>query len=190
MGEGDSAYARGSFPENYTSFGVFRKGKVYRDPVTREPLGIYAQGIGAVNLDKATGDVGSLTVVRSFEEMRPGDRLLPSEDRSVNSVFFPSSPVADINGVIIDVEGGVTQVGKFNVVMINRGSREGLEEGNVLAIYKKGEVVRDQVRGGMIALPDERAGLLMVFRTFDKMSLGLVLEADRPLTVNDKVVNP
>lgn len=190
VGEGDAAYARGSFPANFTSFGIYRKGKVYRDPATREFLGVHAQGIGTVNLDKVTGDVGSLTVVRSYEELRPGDRLLPSEDRSVNSVFFPSAPKSEVEGVILDVESGVSQIGKYNVVMISRGTREGLEEGNVLAIYKRGELVRDQVRGGTVALPDERAGLLMVFRTFEKMSLGLVLEADRPLSVEDKVKNP
>jgi len=76
------------------------------------------------------------------------------------------------------------------VVIINRGEREGLQIGNVLAIYKTGEVVRDRVKGGTVALPDERAGLLMIFRTFEKLSFGLVLEADRALAVNDKVRNP
>ena len=93
-------------------------------------------------------------------------------------------------GQLIDVEGGVTQIGKYNVVMINRGDREGLQVGNVLAIYKRGDMVRDRVKGGVVQLPDERAGLLMVFRTFNKMSLGLVLQADRQLSVGDKVENP
>ncbi|QEI13790.1 LysM peptidoglycan-binding domain-containing protein [Cellvibrio japonicus] len=190
VGEGDAAYARGNFAEGLTNYGIFRKGKIYKDPVTGEILGIYAQGIGTVNIDKIQGEVATVHVVRSYEEIRQGDRLLPSEDRSVDSIFFPSAPDTDIEGAIIDVEGGVTQVGKYNVVMVNRGEREGLQIGNVLAIYKKGEVVRDRVQGGSIALPDERAGLLMVFRTFDKMSLGLVLEADRPLAVTDKVKNP
>jgi hypothetical protein len=115
---------------------------------------------------------------------------LPSEDRSTSSVFYPSGPDTDIHGTIIAVEGGVTQVGKYNVVMINRGDREGLKEGNVLAIYKKGEIVVDRVTGGKVSLPDERAGLLMVFRTFKKMSFALVLEADRPLIVGDSLQNP
>lgn len=131
-----------------------------------------------------------MDVIRTYEEVRAGDQLLPSEDRSVDSLFHPSAPVDDINAQIIAVEGGVTQVGKFNVVIINRGEREGLQIGNVLAIYKAGEVVRDRIKGGKVALPDERAGLLMVFRTFEKLSFGLVLEADRALSVNDKVRNP
>lgn len=190
VGAGDSAYARGTFDAKYTNYGVFRKGEAYVDPETRELLGIHAQGIGTLSVDKMQGDVATVTVIRAYEEMRPGDHLLPSEDRAVDSTFYPSAPDTDIEGAIIAVEGGVTQVGKMNVVMINRGDREGLQIGNVLAIYKKGEVVRDRVKGGSVALPDERAGLLMVFRTFEKMSFGLVLEADRPLSVKDKIRNP
>lgn len=190
VGAGDRAYARGQFDANYANYGIYRKGQVFKDPVTKELLGVYAQGIGTVAVSKMTGDIATLDVVRTFEEVRPGDNLLPSEDRSVDSVFFPSSPDTEIEAQIIAVEGGVTQVGKFNVVMINKGEREGLQIGNVLAIYKAGEIVTDRVRGGKVALPDERAGLLMIFRTFEKMSFALVLESDRPLAVKDKVRNP
>ncbi len=189
-GAGDNAYARGSFDDGIDNYGVYRKGKAYKDPVTKEFLGIYAQSVGSVGVDKVDGDVATLAVVRANEELRPGDRLLPSEDRVVDSTFYPSAPDSEIVGQLIDVEGGVTQIGKYNVVMINRGDREGLQVGNVLAIYKRGDMVRDRVKGGVVQLPDERAGLLMVFRTFNKMSLGLVLQADRQLSVGDKVENP
>lgn len=190
VGAEDQAYARGSFDGTYSNYGVYRKGQIFKDPVTKEFLGVYAQGIGTVAIEKIEGEIAKVDIVRTYEEIRPGDQLLPSEDRSVDSLFYPSAPDDDINAQIIAVEGGVTQVGKFNVVIINRGEREGLQIGNVLAIYKTGEVVRDRVKGGKVALPDERAGLLMVFRTFEKLSFGLVLEADRPLAVNDKVRNP
>ncbi len=190
VGADDRAYARGSFDANYTNYGVFRKGQLFRDPVTKEVLGVHAQGIGSVSVSKMDGDIASLDVLRTYEEVRPGDHLLPSEDRSVDSIFYPSAPDVDIEAQIIAVEGGVTQVGKFNVVMINKGEREGLQIGNVMAIYRAGEIVTDRVRGGKVALPDERAGLLMVFRTFEKMSFALVLESDRPLAIKDKVRNP
>jgi hypothetical protein len=188
-GAGDEAYARGKFGD-LTNFGVYRKGQVFFDPKTKEALGLHALGIGSVSLKSLKGDVATVNVVRANEEIRIGDSLLPSEDRSTSSVFYPSSPDKDIKGTIIAVEGGVTQVGKYNVVMINRGDREGIKVGNVLAIYKKGEVVVDRVTGGKVSLPDERAGLLMVFRTFKKMSFALVLEADRPLLVGDSLQNP
>ena len=163
VGAGDRAYARGNFDAQYSNYGIYRKGQVFKDPVTKEFLGVYAQGIGTVSVAAKNDDVATLDVVRTYEEVRAGDALLPGEDRPVDSIFLPSAPDVDIEAQIIAVEGGVTQVGKFNVVMINRGDREGLQIGNVLAIYKAGEVVTDRVKGGKVVLPDERAGLLMVF---------------------------
>jgi len=189
VGAGDRAYARGKF-EDQTNYGVFRKGDILRDPITKEVLGVHALSVGTIAVRDIQDDIATVAVIRTSEEIRLGDRLLPSEDRAVDSTFYPSSPENDINGLILAVEGGVTQVGKMNVVMLNRGDREGLVVGNVLAIYKQGELVRDRVTGKAVQLPDERAGLLMVFRTFEKMSFALVLEADRPLSTNDKVRNP
>ncbi len=86
--------------------------------------------------------------------------------------------------------GGVSQVGQYDVVVLNRGEREGLEVGNVLAIYKKGAVARDRIAKEMVQLPSERAGLLMVFRTFEKVSYGIVLMAERSLAIKDEIRNP
>lgn len=190
VGAGDAAYARGKFTPGITGYGVYRQGEIFVDPKTREILGVHALGVGSVSVKSLQGDVATVAVQHTTEEIRMGDRLLASEDRPVNSTFYPSEPDSEVHGTIIAVEGGVTQVGKFNVVMINRGEREGMKAGNTLAIYKQGEKVRDRVTGGSVVLPDERAGLLMIFRTFKKMSFALVLEADRPLSVGDKVLNP
>ncbi|MNO82721.1 hypothetical protein D3C76_740050 [compost metagenome] len=122
--------------------------------------------------------------------MRPGDRLFPTEERAVNSTFVPSEPSTQINGTIIDVPRGVTQIGKYDVVTIDKGARDGLAEGNVLAIYKLGETVRDRVTDDLVKIPDERSGLVMIFRTYNRLSYGLVLTASRSLEVEDKVRNP
>lgn len=188
-GAGDRAYAKGNLQEE-SNYGVFRKGDILRDPITKEVLGVHALSVGMVSVRSQQDDVATVTVIRTSEEIRLGDRLLRSEDRAVDSTFYPSAPEDDIDGLILAVEGGVTQIGKMNVVILNRGDREGLSVGNVLAIYKQGELVRDRVTGKNVQLPDERAGLLMVFRTFEKMSFGLVLEADRPLSTLDKIRNP
>lgn len=81
-------------------------------------------------------------------------------------------------------------VGKLDVVTINLGEQDGLKEGNVLAIYKTGETVRDRVSGDQLKIPDERSGLLMVFRVYERVSYGLVLQASRQLAIMDKVKNP
>lgn len=189
-GMGDDLYARGTFDADDGTFGVYRQGDPYVDPETEEVLGIRAQDVGAVQLKAVNDDIGTVGVLRSEQEIRIGDRLLPGEERKINPVFYPSAPGDATDGVIIAVEGGVNNVGHLDVVAINRGERDGLVVGNMLAIYKKGETVADRVAKDTVTLPPERAGLIMVFRTFEKMSFGLVLNADRQLSVKDLVRNP
>lgn len=189
-GAGSEIYGRGTFDEALTGYGVYRRAKPYVDPETNELLGIQARDIGTAKLLALEGDVATMAMNRSTEEVRRGDVLLPEEERRLNANFFPSAPEGDIKGELIDVEGGVSQIGRMNVVIINKGAREGLTDGNLLAIYKRGETVRDPVTNDLVKTPDFRAGMLMVFRVFDKVSYGLVLKAERPLSVGDFVRNP
>ncbi|KRW60986.1 LysM peptidoglycan-binding domain-containing protein [Pseudomonas sp. TTU2014-080ASC] len=189
-GAGDRVYARGQFDANAPIYGIFRQGKTYIDPETKEFLGINADDIGSGEIVATEGDVGTLQLTRSTQEVRLADRLFPTEERPINSTFMPSEPQGEINGLILDVPRGVTQVGQFDVVTINKGLRDGLKEGNVLAIMKTGETVRDRVTGEAVKIPDENSGLLMVFRAYDKLSYGLVLRATRQLAIMDKVTNP
>lgn len=190
LGKGDRLYARGEFEGGVSVYGVYRRGETYIDPVTGELLGVQALDIGSGKMRALEDDIATLLMTRTTEEVRVGDRLLVEEERSIDSTFFPSAPDSDVDALIIAVEGGVSQVGKMDVVVINRGDREGLAVGNVLAVFKRGGQIKDRVKGDMVTLPDERAGLVMVFRTFEKLSLGLVLEAERPLAVKDLVRNP
>lgn len=189
-GAGDEIFGRGKFPDDVPSYGIYRRGEVFVDPETNELLGIQARDIGTAKLLSVENEVATMALNRSTEEVRRGDSLLPEEERRINANFFPSAPKGDIKGYLLTVEGGVNQIGFMNVVVINKGARDGLIEGNLLAIYKKGETVRDTVTNDLVKTPDFRAGLLMVFRVFDKVSYGLVMRAERPLAVGDKVRNP
>lgn len=189
-GAGDRIYARGQFDPQHSVYGIFRQGKVYTDAKTKELLGINADDIGGGEIVSTDGDIATLALQRTTEEVRIGDRLFVSEERPINSTFMPSAPSRPVEGLIIDVPRGVNQVAKYDVVTLNKGRRDGLIEGNVLAIYKTSETVRDRITGEQVKLPDERAGLLMVFRTYEKLSYGLVLNATRSLAVQDKVRNP
>ena len=188
-GSGDTFYARGQFDETPT-YGLYRVGEPYLDPVTQEILGIRAQDVGSAKVQRVADDIATMLATRSLEEVRIGERLLPHEERPLNSIFYPSAPESTVEGEIMAVEGGITQVGHLDVVSINRGEREGLEAGNILAIFKRGEEVTDYIAKEKINLPNEQAGLLMIFRAFEKMSYGLVIKAERPLAVNDIVKNP
>lgn len=189
-GAGNRVYARGKLPEGETGFGIFRQAKEFRDPKTNELLGVNADEIGSATLITKQGEVSTLQLVRTNQEVRNGDRVLPTEERNISATFQPSTPKTLINAEIVDVPRGVTQVGRSDVVLINKGARDGIEVGNVLSIYRLGETVKDQVEGGDVKLPDEEAGLLMIFRTYDKLSYGIVLSASRPLSVGDKLKNP
>jgi nucleoid-associated protein YgaU len=189
-GVGDRIFARGQFDPAQPVYGIFRQGKTYTDPQTQAFLGINADDIGSGEVLATEGDVATLALQRTTQEVRLGDRLFSGEERSINTTFMPSAPKNEINGLIIDVPRGVTQVGALDVVTLNKGQRDGLAEGNVLEVMKTGETVRDRITGQPLKIPDERAGLLMVFRTYDKLSYGLVLNASRSLAVMDKVRNP
>ncbi len=190
FGPGDGFYARGDWQGESTVYGIFRAGEIYRDPETREILGYEAIEVGAASVEARHGDVYTMALTSVKQDVRIGDRLLPTEERRVESTFYPSAPAEDVSGVIMTVLGGVTQVGRNDVVAINRGTKDGLEVGHVLAISKSGNVVRDRVFRDQVKLPMERAGLMMVFRTFEKMSYGLVLQTEEPLRVGDVVQKP
>jgi len=191
FGPGDGFYGRGTWESGTTVYGIFRSGEVYRDPVTKEILGYEALEVGIATLEElGDNDVATFTMNSVSEDVRLGDRLLPTEERRVESTFYPSAPEQDVDGTIMTVIGGVSQVGRNDVVAINLGSNSGLAAGNVLAIYKSGAVVRDRNRRDKVKLPDIRAGILMVFRSFEKMSYCLVLNTDTPLSVGDRVTNP
>lgn len=190
VGAGSDFFVRGDAPSEQNFWGVYRNGGNYVDPETNEILGVRAQDIGSGKLKARDGEILTLSATRSVEEIRIGDRILPVEDRKIDTMFYPSAPPAGSAGVIMAVEGGIDNVGHLDVVAINRGEEDGVKIGNTFAIYKKGETVRDRIAEDMVTLPPERAGLLMVFRTFEQMSFGLVMKANRPLKVGDLVKEP
>jgi NADPH:quinone reductase-like Zn-dependent oxidoreductase len=116
------------------------------------------------------------------------------EEEDVTPInFLPRSPDSEIEGRIISVLDGVSLIGQYQVVVINRGSQSGLEPGHVLRAYQTGRTIRDTQRGAFgqkVRLPDEPAGTMMVFRTSERLSYALVMEATSPLALLDTVRNP
>ena len=194
LGTGDRLYARGEFADTISSYGLYRKGESYIDPETEEVLGIEAIEVGSANIRAANEDIATFSITRSVGEVRVGDRVLPTVERQIDTTFFPEAPSQEIEGEIISIEGGVNTVGLLDVVILNRGERDGLNIGNVLTIFKEGEVVRDDITDDRekrtVQLPDEQAGMVMVFQSFEKMSLAIVLNAERGINIGDTVRNP
>ncbi len=135
------------------------------------------------------GDPATVALTDTVREALKGDRLLP-ESIDVPLNFFPRSPDTLIEGRIISVAGGVTQIGQYQVVVINRGSNDGLSVGDVLSVFQTGAVVKDRIKGGSVKLPDEDAGTVMIFKIYDRISYGLVMEATESIHILDAVRNP
>lgn len=191
-GPGDRIFGRGFFPDDERSYGVYRAGETYYDPVTDELLGYQAQDIGnARMLTSNENDIVELEITRVAEEVRLADRLLPLRERVLDATFHPRPPAVELDGALmISVHGGVTQVGEMSIVVINRGEREGLAIGDVVAVYQAGELVFDKVAEENVMLPDTRAGLALVFEVFEKASYAIIIKASRPLKLLDKIKNP
>lgn len=189
---GDRVFGRGYFPDGERAYGIFRPGEAYVDPLTEEVLGYQAQEIGNAKLLSANDqDITELEITRITEEVRHSDRLLPIVERIIDATFHPRAPEATIEGgFMIAVDGGVSQIGTMDIVVLNRGKRDGLEIGQILAVYQSGELVFDKVAQENVQLPDTKAGLAMVFEAFEKASYAIVLKSSRPLKIMDKVKNP
>jgi len=186
------AYVRSIDNNNLEKFDIIRPGAAYKDTATGEILGYKATLIGSTKLIN-TGNPAKFTITSVEEEVLIGDRLIPSHKNSRLSAFTPTPPSAPVNGTIIDVFNGVTNIGQYSVVALDRGERDGLEAGTVLRINNLGPTVLDKVtkdRNDTVKLPNEKAGVLMVFRTFEKISFALVMSATRAIHVRDQVVNP
>jgi hypothetical protein len=191
-GAGDRVYVRGLKPSEGNRYSIFRPGAPYKDPDTGEILGYEAMYLGDATAQKF-GDPSTLKLTRTTREINIGDRVMPMTQEDVYAYFTPHTSKNPIDGTIISVVDGVSQIGQFQVVVLNRGTREGVDVGTVFKIYEAGDTIPDQVtekRGDVVKLPDEEAGVLMVFRTFRKVSFGLIMEASSALHVGDHVRTP
>ncbi len=207
---GERAYARGNLPDADSTpryWRIYRNAKPLRDPNTQAVLGYEAQFIGRAELirgesvrevtdgrGRATTDIVPATVdiLDAKEEIRPGDRMLPEPPRELLT-YAPRVPPQPTSGQIVSVYGNAVRYAAQNqVVVLNRGARDGLERGHVLALMSDGRRLIDRTNGERTAikLPDERNGLMMVFRTFDRLSYALVLQISEGVQVGDRFGNP
>jgi LysM repeat protein len=196
-GTGHEIYVKDLNGAQDQAFTVLHVGDPIRDIDSREILGYQAAYV-ATAVVKAPGDVSKAILTDGRREALEGDRLIASED-DLSLNFAPHAPTTAIDGQIIGIADDATQIGQFQVVVLNRGSNDGLAPGAVLAVDQQGAVVRDKYGRRPwskkaftknVRLPYERAGTLMVFKVFDRISYGLVIGARGPMQVADRVYNP
>ena len=191
-------YVRGGDPApTGTRYTVIHIDEELVDPDNGDTVGFQADYIGEGVISRG-GDPATVALTDTTREVLLGDRLVPVEE-DVQMNFFPKSPDSEIDGRIIAVVDGVSLIGQYQVVILNRGARHGLAPGDVLDVYQTGEVIRDRFAGGFanttsggerVKLPDEQAGTVMVFKVHDRIGYGLVMEATRTIHVLDTIKNP
>ena len=195
---GNTIYARGALEgEAGSRFNVIHVGEPLVDPEDNKLVGYQGIYTGAARMVEQ-GDPSTLLLTESARETLDGDLVIPGAfDTPLD--FIPHAPASQVDGQIISLINGLSMVGQYQVVVINRGSSHGLEPGHVLAIYHTGPRVKDPKSrgvsmhggiGGNVQLPDWKAGTFMVFKTFDRISYGLVMESETPIRTDDRVQNP
>ena len=233
VSEGDTLYVDRIGAADGVNWQVYRPGSTYLDPDTGEILGFEARYLGDARV-RRYGDPSTATaldITKSREEINRGDRLAPAREQSFIS-FTPHAPDKQLRGLIMSVDGGVAEFGQYQIVTLNRGSRDGIEAGHVLATYRRGSLIGSNdasssslinsgtgwfrgwnttpnpvvadapytrsvdtkaapdARAGPLMIPDERNGLVMVFRVFQKMSYAMVMRSSKPIYVGDIVQTP
>lgn len=236
-GRGDSVYVRRLRAGQGGNYQIVRPGNALRDPETNELLGYQADFLASASLERP-GDPARLHITRSQREVGIGDRVIPADEEQPLENFTPRPAPAGMRARILSVVNGVSQIGQYDVVVLNRGARDQLEVGHEFEVFVGGELERDQVRSGgfnwnwrdetplstefwygdfsfqgwredsphedapvplhageyaaraTYLKPFERAGVLMVFRVFERVSFALILEATRAIEVGDQLAPP
>ena len=201
LSRGETAYVRGELG-GARDFRLFRQLVPLRDPLTREVLGYEGRYVGTAEhvqtgsmLVAASGkgvvvpDTFRITTTRL--EAVVGDRLSPVPQQDLVA-YVPHAPAAPVEGRLVSIYGDGLRAGQNQVVSINRGLRDGMERGHVLALWRAGRDAVDTTGGPKVAmrLPDERHGLLFVFRVFERVSYALVLNVQEPVRAGDRFTQP
>ena len=202
MGRGDTAYVRGPLDDSKREYRVFREPKPLLDPTTKELLGYEATYVGTAQYtlpgESRNASLGEPEIIPATFllntlriEARVGDRLAAIPPREFSN-YSPHAPQGPMAGQIASIYGDGLNAGQNQIVTLNKGTRDGMERGHVLALWRKGNVMIDSTDAARpnIKLPDERHGLLFVFRVFDRMSYALILSVQEPVRAGDTFTQP
>jgi len=194
LGNGDKAYVRGEL-NGRTEFEAFRPGIPLKDPATKEIIGYESVYLGTLKLQRlsrAENEPHTFTVIDVKEEMGVHDRLIAVEPKPFMN-HVPHAPAQQVDAQVVAVYGGVSQAGQNQIVSINRGSKDGLDIGAVLELQRLGLVMPDRTEGkgrNLIKLPDETYGTLLIFRVFNNISYGLVMQVTDAVQIADIARSP
>jgi len=200
-GEGDLVYVVGLDPKAGDQWYLYRRGRDLMSADGSELLGVEQRYLGSAKVERFA-EVSTVRITAANEEIVDGDRLIPAPRGQLMS-YAPHAPTRPVQGQIIATDRDAIEAGRGWVVTLDKGSSDGVEVGTVLAIYRvvapipdPRPVIRPPYEPRVfeperwLNVPDERTGLLFVFRVFDRVSYALVLNTIDPVVVGNIVRNP
>lgn len=186
-GAGDRIYARGVMDSEQRMQSIYRPAKEYKDPETDELLGYELNKVGEGQVVGIQGDIITLELDKTKEEVRVLDRVIPAPEGRIQSMFYPAPAPEESKGFILSVLRGVSKIGRYDAVAISQGERDGVQPGHVYQIFSKGESIKDPITEQTVQLPSEEAGTLMVFKSYEKVSYALIMTATNVISIGDQI---
>lgn len=211
FGSGDSVYASKGDGET-VDWRVVRLGQPLKNPDDpKEILAYEMLYLGQARTERQ-GDPQVVKILGAEQEILERDRLMPAWKGDLPQ-FVPHAPGKPVEAKVVAALGGPVYAGTYMTLVLDKGARDGLEEGHVLALFRAGRSVADPkcIRADKVgflaggrgqaqdckedendksALPDTRVGLAFVYRVFNKVAYALVMRGTEPVTVGDSARNP
>lgn len=206
LSTGDDALARGNWTNGVAIYDIFRRGRELEDPDSGDEIGIEGLLIGTATLARSDDDQGVLTITSNEQEIRTGDRLIPRVDITLTDSYLPVPPAFAVDAAIVSIGTGRTIGGTYDTLIINVGARDRIAVGQLLTVQDQADVFDDQVgkrsawvrikhafgveNSNEVSFAGENAAQILIYRVFENASMGLVLDSNRDVRLNDRVVTP
>jgi hypothetical protein len=203
---GNEVYARGEWSPGVSTYDIVREGKEYTDPDTGALLGVEAILVGTATIKRYSDERAIMSIDSSLQDIRAGDRLVVHETTTLDSSYLPRPPAFDVDAAIASIGSGKIIAGQYDTLVLNRGSSDGLQTGHLLTVQEPGVQVEDEVgkvgvwrqvrhafgmKGGrQVEFPGEDIASVLIYRVYDDVSLGIVLESTENVSLNDRVATP
>lgn len=202
----DDVFAKGNWSDGVQQYDIVRAGREYIDPDTRTMMGVEGKFVGTATIIERDGDNATLRVADLVEEARTGDRFVPSAGNRIDANYFPEPPDFFISARILDIATGRRVGGAYDTIVINKGSADRLQSGDLLALQKPDIEVEDEIGQASVGerfkralgfsksnvefFSGEKYASVLIYRVFDNTSLGIILSADEDVRLEDMVVTP
>jgi hypothetical protein len=206
MSAGDEIYARGPWITDVITYDIVRQGREYPDPDTGELLGVEAMLVGTATITGYNGDRAIMHIDSSLQDIRAGDRLVAPQPMELDSSYLPRPPEFRVDAAIASIGSGKMIGGQYDTLVLNRGGNDGLRTGHLLTVHEPAVELEDEVGeagawqrlrhafgmngGRSVEFPGDEIATVLIYKVYDEVSLGLVLESTRNVSLNDRVATP